>query len=1531
MISIVITNKKVSLNNISFFEEDNVATLKRKLATITNIPQYRQHLHTIDHNCGPLYYKIYNDSGDSIDIQRPHLAAESLKTGETSIQDLAVDVSLFDIHEQIVVEAMDNFITLGNLANKNGELLIEIHDLDDFINDTNREAMRMMAASDDIQLRMIYHGFITKYWPMLASYDVFLAYLRNEMDIYPDLSDNRDLRNEIDIMNIQTEFWRRPPTQVVENTERIDVNIKSAVIHITRMAATSAKTFTLTPGAAGTSRFARAPRIMNPLNIFNSLPCSAQVPIMRLQMRIHNKPVMYTRMLTAPTVTQVTNKLVDTGALYEDVRQRLAPSNLWRLEQLSLAVLADVISPIVLTLHDDGNYQVKTSWGDDSHIGFKELFERLDVHVAPLIRKINNMGRAVFINRHKLPELTERNARFSGLNLSVTYKHPVNDKILANLDALIKTYMDAGLLVQTPAEERIVGQIGAYYFTKGVNDIEKYEAWAATFNGTNQYVYLTDAKQKQKWPRSERYLSIHSQSATSFRVDVTDLREEEFGFFKRFVICLIYRACHTNIQLKQSSTTTKFDSPSKKILIASEGTFTTLADLKKISPLKLLRSRDPALYAANKTHGTAFVYSRICQKDHQPLIFDEQEYNALEPSLRDKTVKYYNYTTQGPAWYLCPNAKFPYLNFIVGQHPDNYCIPCCKKTPPRDEEEKNTSKRANVYHICMECHKYSAENASSHAELINTRYIMNYGKIVDASRIGQLPDIIIRYLEYHKPTVITPDPTTHDEESPTYTSPAQKEDFLRPKKTKFETAYVEPEFGAPNPPEAQFIVHKGRRYSTTMIREIAQKHRIREIPVDKVLRNLDKPGFFDDPTITFNAISPSDQLVSKINNTNDIPVVLRDGFELLTGIYAIKANVHRRRTDINVHIINDNQLSKAEVDINGRPLHQNTYESIPMNILTLTTSTQNCADIGGHCKYGGDAKRSGINADENVYHREGYYLFGVLQDVDFIKNLGAVYSIAAAKSLELFEYFEQLIGGLTTDHFMIAHHGILPHYFGSLAELKARLQCIADNTLSAAPTFNYWNELFIELTELVFGDRVLLIEEVPTSDRVMLSTGHLRANASTIILWRHNTNERTLFGESYNYYPIFRLKPLDFFKRDIDHDNIVCRMFTADDILVKIILDAGIKYNVTTEEVAAEEFAIFRQEFDSAVPKYRFTAVSVIYEAVLPNGLRWPLRYVQNDDDLPHAPAYDAPFQPPLQSFETVFETMQKYNRGIIVKSELKFRYVPDIEGKQYKLSRNWHERAANIIPIVDYLRIDRLLHRQVKPNSSYIIGFIDNRGMSWFCAHVERTPESIVKIIKAAQTYELLDATFKDRAVDSILYKLYYEPETIERAASTVSAQPAPHSIALTAAYYDRYLYDLFVIEIFNWISTDDLKNWHDLALKNDRAGLLRSIVTSCKRADIFVFGGPPKGTDFPYVFTPCSNCNSATASKCPQCKTNTSGKGKLIMIKSRLAGLQQLLCEDFCNPLKRETMAHATILANARNQFGIVRRVGEEVYVRF
>jgi len=136
------------------------------------------------------------------------------------------------------------------------------------------------------------------------------------------------------------------------------------------------------------------------------------------------------------------------------------------------------------------------------------------------------------------------------------------------------------------------------------------------------------------------------------------------------------------------------------------------------------------------------VYSRICQKKNQPIILSTDEYNALVPDKKKNVLKYWNFTTKSPAYYQCPNPKYPHIQFTVKKHPKDYCIPCCKVKPALHDD---SSIKQLIYNTCLTNHVYTGEKNTVTSSI---KYIMSYGKHISPGRICNLPEQTIEPLLY---------------------------------------------------------------------------------------------------------------------------------------------------------------------------------------------------------------------------------------------------------------------------------------------------------------------------------------------------------------------------------------------------------------------------------------------------------------------------------------------------------------------------------------------------------------------------------------------------------------------------------------------------------------------------------------------------------------------------------------------------------------------------------------------------------------
>lgn len=292
---------------------------------------------------------------------------------------------------------------------------------------------------------------------------------------------------------------------------------------------------------------------------------------------------------------------------------------------------------------------------------------------------VDSINKSIELNSGKLPYISKKNTDIDEMNLVLSWKH---NKILSDIN--MDPFLAAGIVTkELDVDESKFRQ--KFHFVKGV----KYDS----YNRNISYDFLTDPKQYQKYINYYAGRTFYvSNNIFDLKIEVSQLTQNEYQLFHRLMGVMIL-----NVNPVKSEVGSKIK-------------------------LKKLREYDPVLYGIKNSKGKS-IFSRFCQKEHQPSIFNKDELKDLPEKDRKRVVEYKNFTTGDKVYYLCENKKYPYLNYIIGKHPQGYYIPCCQK--------KISMKSAQVAKSIETESEFSYEKIQ--------RYVMNYGKIVPG-RISYLPD-----------------------------------------------------------------------------------------------------------------------------------------------------------------------------------------------------------------------------------------------------------------------------------------------------------------------------------------------------------------------------------------------------------------------------------------------------------------------------------------------------------------------------------------------------------------------------------------------------------------------------------------------------------------------------------------------------------------------------------------------------------------------------------------------------------------------
>jgi hypothetical protein len=1532
-------NKYVVVEDVHIYPEDRISEFKEKISiVIPNLPLFKQHLYV--ENRGPVYYRIISDIVSNVDIERAAV-------GKTKLLDLPIDSELYQTKDHIQIEALDYFTTMGDIYTKWNARHLKVVSLDYFISGKEKQIEEVMR-SDTYQFDMIYYSFILKFWPMLT-YDVFKLYISEPNELrstYPDLSPNIDMlrkkyEKERELLDNKykllgeapASFQKYAPEQaylsegkVGSKQKIIDISIKSAVLTMEKEL--QWKIFDL-------SAYIK----VNIKNLFEELHANEAIPFIRASISTSaNGSVILTK-IKSPHLVE--GQLNDIPRIFEKIKYRIQLPYINTL-LIVIPVLQEDLY-LILTIHENGKYQVRSSWGEEIQIDFMKMYSLIEKSVNPIIQIINSLGRGVFDSMNRLPLVSKTTSEFSGLYLSLFWKSPLSSPQFRELGELLKLDSSSDI-IKNSSEVSDAGTF-VYQMNKGMvhynfSDMEQ------NIYAHNYYEYLTNSKIKQKWTQlfGEGRTMKFIHRATDVKVEIQDLKENEFRYFYEYVISLFYRFENEKKEKKTLLTPNK-----------PEG--------KKTNRLKILKSKDPELYVFKK-FGSDVVYSRICQKEHQPLLYDESEYANLEASIKNKAVKFWNYTTSQPAYYVCPNPKFPYLNFLVGQHPRGYCLPCCKKTPASEAgDEKYFSKKDHVYNTCMQQHTYTEEDVKGGP----SRYIMNYGKPVDVGRIGNLPDIIGKYLLYN----LADKDTLTEEQIP------------------------------------KVFYDNSRQYSVHHLLKITRHSKVKDIPLSEMTRFLEKKikeynisdsestvlQILEDPQL-----SPSDY--NKISNADVARPILflrdREELKLIEGIYRLAKAKLVGDENIHAKIITRHQLEKAVLD---KPL------------------------VGGGTK------------------KLGHYLYGVSQNNSSVSNVGAGYSIASSLNMSFPEFIEKIISYFrnysgSLDYFKIIYRGELNSFFSTLDDMLTQMfELFVEENVKLGigggflKKFPGWNELFIELVEICFNKKVLLLDDtsidvagtstkstkateniefiipnIPSSldtitiENMIPDSEHAGVN-EYIILLRKRKKAKTLFNSNYVYYPIFVFVPQLFFKNRRVEKKVYTHKDEIIQLLRKVLLEVVSK-NSTTILSAINLFTVQRYVSKSTVSavieKYymnnRNTCYAVGISFQSHKGRKytiWPIQFSRNADKK-------------LQSFSNYNRTditasfmdtkvlYDDYNKFVVQISEEEGAYQVAPEESEY--SSPWNQREKTILPVVPLIKVEKFLAYEDK-----IIGFV-SKGLYHYFKPTSIKPADYVELLAGAmKNHSILVEGFKKLPTRYSIFYLLYDPDEINANLNKKSEKEDLSKI--NKALYKRYIYNIFVSEFISSLDSERDNKMRDNLYKeieytnfkkiselekfysnlqemlkgfpNDLHRIKQYInqiieddfskrkVLSDIQADIFEFdrktlrhleqlshdkdqknleielakhtsgfiqleSGHSKeiaSKIFPNVFVPC-----IFGAENPYCN-----KKKLVVIKHDYKILLELMVSDLLNPLKREYLFSSIILNNTKDNFRFTRKKGEEIYIKY
>jgi hypothetical protein len=415
---------------------------------------------------------------------------------------------------------------------------------------------------------------------------------------------------------------------------------------------------------------------INIKHLFDRLQTSHNMPIIRMSSLQSRKTII---------ITKLRSKNWD---IYNKHKEYLQLNHYNQLMILLIYEDIDVVLVIMSNLKVNIRVICKKKY-----YNFDEIFDQLKQQINKLITHINDLGREIFTSYKRLELINKINHTFLYVEIDIRWKIAVTNKQYQSMLNELANY--SSLFKHIEAEK--------YRFTKAAITIP--DDFYDHIN--NYYGSYSDLKQHQRFQAvlNEPNVTItHEALEVVFRTK--NMNENQYLYFYEFIMCFIYSY--------------KFqDDKGQEITVKHKS-------LKKFDPLLFKLEGD-------------LLYSRICQKPNQPTAYTQDEYSNLSDKARSKLIKYWNFSINKPVYYACNNPKYPYLNFITGKHPNNYCIPCCKILDPTSD---SSSKKA-IYDKCLTDYKHTESKVQQDH---NSRYIKVFTDSIDVGRISYLPSLLEKYI-----------------------------------------------------------------------------------------------------------------------------------------------------------------------------------------------------------------------------------------------------------------------------------------------------------------------------------------------------------------------------------------------------------------------------------------------------------------------------------------------------------------------------------------------------------------------------------------------------------------------------------------------------------------------------------------------------------------------------------------------------------------------------------------------------------------
>ncbi len=666
-----------NIKNIKFSNSNNLQDIKLLIYYLLNIPIENQYLYNL--NNSNLFY-IYQNS---ITEEQLDINLENIITNENTkyFNNLPIDFDLINNRSSYNIKTYEKNSYINDILDNNLEL--NLYNLDDLI--PNKNIINNEIQKDNEILTIIFYGFIEKYFPYYNE-NLFLLYLSN---------DNKYL--EFPNLKFSKDYIIKKNNKLFEVYQPINKSINKLLDKYYKKLIFSISSYNNIKN-------------INLQEIFNNLEIKKinALKKIELQLYINDNNVYFSKINIINYIYE--NKTYDELIINNKKINSLIDTQYLENKNIILFLYTindtkyDIEQDIIILLDEYFNFYIIYDINDYNSLELKVyekiILDRFNIFLTNLYK--NN----IFENKK---QISNNNLNLLLFDYEIIFNHNIGINEFKNLiDDIIDLEKTDYISISEIDNFNNIINLNLYkidYLTKNIDQLlSEYT--------NNYYNYYTNFNLVEKYKKLVyRSNIIFNNRVKDIQIKLKSINKFELENIYNIILFLFDNLLDNRIDKKESSTS--------------------------INKLKKLKEIDPVLYNINQKN-TNNLYSRKCQSSQQPDILTETEYKKTKPK---NAIKYWNFTRGENVYYYCNSKKFPTVKFLTNLHPNNYCVPCCKKKSIEDVKVK--SKYINIHNECLKNYIYDKKKSIIDEK---SRYIMNYSSkiIIENLRLMNIPDVLIK-------------------------------------------------------------------------------------------------------------------------------------------------------------------------------------------------------------------------------------------------------------------------------------------------------------------------------------------------------------------------------------------------------------------------------------------------------------------------------------------------------------------------------------------------------------------------------------------------------------------------------------------------------------------------------------------------------------------------------------------------------------------------------------------------------------------